>query len=323
MSILPLYIFYYKHQFLLTYSLIFIQELQYTLGTQVFKLTRQESFSLRYLNAVIPRLVTPDGTIRASLSGADIIPFPRRLKKTLAVSPKAFVKDEPSITHASTKGVQGVMKVLHAGPPEVQKTLAVAGTRVVIIEGPRDSLVQDFTDPEGKVPFLIPFAPECDATQFVPVDDDTINPVSQVFSLFYGGAKGYKERVANRSRSTKQHNKNLAKVSSSSISLKSYDLNKYKFGILFLFVCNDARSRSSVVQEYTTKEPREHNQFSGVVLSHWHRSEQFYSVTRDELVLAQKVFGNNGFGNRKSVVSMGLNAYTGLRGNHVAIGNPV
>ena len=78
-----------------------------------------------------------------------------------------------------------------------------------------------------------------------------------------------------------------------------------------------------MVQEYTTKEPREHNQFSGVVLSHWHRSEQFYSVTRDELVLAQKVFGNNGFGNRKSVVSMGLNAYTGLRGNHVAIGNPV
>ena len=234
--------------------------------------------------------MAPDGTIRASLSGADVVPFPRRLKKTLAVPPKSFVKDEPSISHASTKDVQGVMKASHAGPPKVQKTLAVAGTRVVIIEGPRYSLVQNFTDSEGKFPFLIPFAPECDATKVGPVDDDTINPVSQVFSLFYAGAKGYKERVANRSRSSRQHNKNLAKISSFSVSLKSYDLNKYKFGILFLFVCNDSKPRSSLVHEYTTNEPREHNQFPGVVMSHWHRNEQLYSVTRDELVLAQKVF---------------------------------
>ena len=103
---------YYKHQSLSTYSLIFIQELQYTVGTQVFKLTRQEAFSLRYLNAVVPKLVAPDGTIRASLSGADVVPFPRRLKKTLAVPPKSFVKDDPSISHASTKDVQGVMKAL-------------------------------------------------------------------------------------------------------------------------------------------------------------------------------------------------------------------
>ena len=56
--------------------------------------------------------MAPDGTIRASLSGADVVPFPRRLKKTLAVPPKSFVKDDPSISHASTKDVQGVMKAL-------------------------------------------------------------------------------------------------------------------------------------------------------------------------------------------------------------------
>ena len=106
------------------------------------------------------------------------------MKKTLAVPQKSFVKDELSISPASIKDVQVVMKALHAGPPKVKKTLAVVGTCVVIIEGSRDSLAQDFTDLEGKVFFLIPFTPECDATKFGPVDVNTINPVSQVFSLF-------------------------------------------------------------------------------------------------------------------------------------------
>ena len=88
-------------------------------------------------------------------------------------------------------------------------------------------------------------------------------------------------------------------------------------------MCNNKKKNSSVVHQYYTKQPTEHNEFPGVVLSHWHRDEKFFHVTRAELELAQQVFGNNGFGNRKSVVSAGLNSYTGMRGNSQATGNPV
>ena len=111
------------------------------------------------------------------------------------------------------------------------------------------------------------------------------------------------------------------------ISLHSYNLTDHNIGLIFVFVANEEKKSNHIIHEFDSVQPMEHSdigaKFNGVVLSHWSRHREFYQIGSDDVQLAHRVFGNHGFGNRTSVVSMGLNAYTGMRGSKRAIGNPV
>ena len=252
----------------------------------------------------------------ASLDGPDILPVPKGYKKRMTKPPHVL---EPCVTYESGNS-DGLLKALQSGHAKLSRTMALAGTHIVVIQGPSSALNCDkaFCDENGKLPFLVPFAKSASGAERNKFQD---------FGLFHGGAKRYKEVVASHPRLPNAFDNMLDSECTSYITLRSYNLADHKLGLIFVFVANEEKKSNCIVHEFDSVQPMEHSEigamFNGVVLSHWSRHQEFYQIGSDDVQLAHCVFGNHGFGNRNSVLSMGLNAYTGMRGSKRAIGNPV
>ena len=112
---------------------------------------------MRYLNALSAELVASDMTVIASLDGPDVLAVPRRFRhKAMAKSFALPTLPEPCVT-SETANSDGILKALNSGPDKPRRTMAQAGTHVVVVEGPPAALVRDkeFLDKKGKQPFLI------------------------------------------------------------------------------------------------------------------------------------------------------------------------
>ena len=106
--------------------------------------------------------------------------------------------------------------------------------------------------------------------------------------------------------------------------MKYYDIRDHPNGLIFLYRENDNLQEMTVVKTWTTQKPTEHEEFDGLVLSHWHKvSDGAYAMTPDVVDLSLSVFGSTGFGDRGgAVASKGLNVYVGMKRSYRAIGTP-
>ena len=264
-------------------------------------------FSIRYLNTVVPGLVSFDGTIKASLDGPDKV-RPTKSMKALVKrkSPSLTHMKEPTVT-TSTPTVDGLLSAFSSGQCHDRATMARKGAHVVIIHGPSSSLTQHACV-DNNTNFLIPYSPQAGTTQKF---------------AFIKDVKTYKATAPARQRSISDYNTNLNNLASGSVSLETFDLKDYPNGVLFVFKADESMQHARITKAYDTDEPMEHSKFEGIVLSHWHRHHEFFEADQDLVDLCTKVYGWHGFGNRKSVNSMGLNVYTGKWGSSRTIGNPV
>ena len=170
-------------------------------------------------------LVASDMTVIASLDGPDVLAVPRRFRHKAMAKLLAL----PTLPVTSKTAISdGILKALNSGPDKSRRTMAQAGTHVVVVEGPPAALVQDkeFLDKKGKQLFLIPYE---NAKQQCKV---------QKFGLFHGGVKRYKEVIASRPRFRNKFNQILDSECTGTLSLMSYNLADYKCGLMFVFVSN-------------------------------------------------------------------------------------
>jgi len=70
-------------------------------------------------------------TVVASLDGPDILPVPKVYKKQMA---KPYIL-EPCVTYESGSS-DGILKALQSGHAKLSRTMALAGTHIVVTEGP-------------------------------------------------------------------------------------------------------------------------------------------------------------------------------------------
>lgn len=286
----------------------------YRIGSRIWTFKDTDNFSLRYLNTVVPGLVAFDGTVKSSVSGPDVIPLTKTMKKTIKKHSQTMPNDEPKVTDLTDK-VDGLLLEFPTGTMKSRPTMARAGAHVVVIKGNSSMLSKSPTDQltEKKEPFLLPLV--------LPVN--CADPKTISFGLFHKGLKEYKQAIADCPKTLEDYNASVLQNSSGSVSLRAFDLSDFPNGLLFVFESDDTLDTCKVVREYDTKVPMEHWEIEGTVLSHWHCHKEFFSADKEQVELSNRVFGKQGFGNRKSVMSAGMNVYTGQRGGGRAIGNPL
>jgi hypothetical protein len=79
------------------------------------------------------------------------------------------------------------------------------------------------------------------------------------------------------------------------VDLRTYDLENYHNGLLFLYHPNDGLIKQTIVKEDDTTEPLEHWQFNGTVMSHWIHNPNIYTITQDHVDVMESVFGQKRF----------------------------
>lgn len=276
--------------------------------------------SLQYLNCINEKCVSLGGLVKASLEGPDVLQVNASYRiagMKLSSKEKLLLPTAPVVTSGSLRP-RGLLQILHRCQVGTcknyrvikKRTMSLPGTHVVEIEGPLTFLRHPKSPRKDVVlvPLLNKEFGECTA---MALEKYVYFPINK-----------YRE-LSKYGRSFNSHSRFIHEYGEETICLRKYHLSHYKNGLIFVYRPNDTLTKPVIICEYDTTEPKEHSDFRGVVLSHWHRNENTYNITGDILDLVHCVYGAAAFGNRKSVKCRGLNAYSGIRRSNRAIGNPV
>jgi len=190
-----------------------------------------------------------------------------------------------------------------------RKTMSQTGTHVVEIEGPSLKL-HDGTDENC---LLVPLIENL---------EKKVHTRAYIQRYIYVPKEKYLSLISEKPRNITEFNNRLCMASQKSIDLLKFDLKQYPQGLMFVFKKSNTFEKPTIVREYDSKEPVEHWQVKGTVMSHWVVSEKTYTISREHVNIMENVYGHRGF-NRSSVGSIGINIYTGIKSSPRVIPNPL
>ena len=298
------------------------KNIEYDIKVDCAVLFNTGEFKLRYLNAVQRLTLSGYPFIHASVHGPDSVPRTSSMKKLIQEhrsSVHCLLPEGISVvptSHIRKSALLDILNRYKGGIHNVaqrnntkRRTMAVAGSHVVEIEGPMMSL-RDGVDSDC---LLVPL-----------VDIEVIKSQKETHLQKYSYIpKDLYTSLASRGpRKISKLNKKLILASRQIVKLTKYDLTRFPNGLLFVYRPNNQLHKPTIVREWDTTEPLEHWQFDGTVLSHWTLSPRTYSVKQSHIKVMEAVYDQRGF-NRSSVDSIGINIYTGIKSSPRAIANPV
>ena len=276
-----------------------------------------------YLNRVSACRTTPNGFIKCdTTNGPDIVNVNvhsknKLIKRLLLIKTKhRSLLPHPAVSLATTiLEVDGLLAVLNdTRRKKKKKTMAAVGASVVEVEGPRNLLQHNSL----KNKFLVPInwnEESCTAKYAIINSKADYKKIAQ---WDYQTPSKFEE--ATRILNSKYAGDQIKEP----VAMKYYDTRDHPNGLIFLYRQNDNLQEMTVVKTWTTQKPTEHEEFDGLVLSHWHKvTDGAYAMTPDVVDLSLRVFGSTGFGDRGgAVASKGLNVYVGMKRSYRAIGTP-
>ena len=276
-----------------------------------------------YLNRVSACGTTPNGFIKCdTTNGPDIVNANVRSKKKLIKCLLLIkTKHRSLLPHRAVSlattilEVDGLLAVLNDTRRKKKKTtMAAVGASVIEVEGPRNLLRHNSL----KNKFLVPInwnEESCTAKYAIINSKADYKKIAQ---WDYQTPSKFEE--ATRILNSKYAGDQIKEP----VAMKYYDTRDHPNGLIFLYRQNDNLQEMTVVKTWTTQKPTEHEEFDGLVLSHWHKvRDGAYAMTPDVVDLSLRVFGSTGFGDRGgAVASKGLNVYVGMKRSYRAIGTP-
>ena len=104
-------------------------------------------------------------------------------------------------------------------------------------------------------------------------------------------------------------------------------MSKHKNGLIFMFRENQNNTKCEIFEEVildNNYQPNElYEKYGGVVVSHWLFNKKILKVPIVMNDLVKLVYGQRGFGNRKSTKCVGSNTYQGNKATKASVGNPL
>lgn len=291
------------------------QEKSFKLSSSVITL-EPGTFVLKYLNVInIKNGVSKDGYIKSSLLGPDCISLNNQIlkvaKRQTGDNDTLASKELPMITHGLLTPT-GLLRVLHSNRRcSKRKTMAIAGTYVVELEGPVEHLAS--LECLHRKHVLVPFVD-------VGIDGGTQHD----HEIRYAHIPIEKYNTLAQDKHDKnKHNAVIMELASGVTRCRLFRLSDYEHGLIFVFRPSRVQFEVTILKEYVTTIPMEHCDFDGLVISHWHRLPKVLSIIPNVLNAVQDMFVKRGFGNCASVVCGGINAYTGIKDTQQTVENPV